>query len=357
MKKWMLEKLVKIMICTGILSMLTGCGERSETEIILTQDFKENEVFRIENTSCYLPEIMVYLVNSKNRYNEIFGEQIWKVPLEDSTVGEEYKETTLARIAQIKVMNLLAPQYEVALTQREEELVNRAAEEYFKTLNSDEVKLMRVNTGTIAQLYREFAIANQLYDQITQSVQPEISDDEARAVSVKTILVKTYAVSGDGERIGYTPQQKKEAYAKILEARRKLSEGTDFDVVAADYNEDSEGSYSFGRGVMPQSIEEVAFDLDTGETSEIIETEFGYHILCCDSTFDRDATDRNKAEILKQRQQEEFNRIYEEYVQTLTANLNQTLWESITYRQTGNVQTTGFFEVYDRVYTDGRNEE
>ena len=85
---WLLTAVLMLIVC-----MFSACGNRNKTEVILTTNFKDGEVFRIEKSSCYLPEVMVYLVNSENSYDEIFGEQIWSVPLSDSTVGEAYKET------------------------------------------------------------------------------------------------------------------------------------------------------------------------------------------------------------------------------------------------------------------------
>lgn len=341
-------------ICIALACVLcaftVGCGSESETEIILTKNFEPDEVFRIEDVSCFLPEIMVYLVNSENKYNEIFGEQIWSVPIGDSTVESEYKETILARIAQIKVMNKMAAENGLELDSEECSLSDTAADEYFASLSKQEVELMGVDVSLIRQLYREFALANKQYNSIISSIQPEISDDEARAVSVKTILVKTYSSTVDGEKIPYTQQQRQEAHDRILEARQKLYDGTDFDVVAADYNEDTESMYSFGRGVMPQVFEDTAFSLQNGEISDIIETEYGYHILMCNSTFDREETEANKAGIIKQRQQEYFNEVYAEYVQTLTANLNKTLWDSVSYHQTKGVTTTSFFDIYDRYF-------
>ncbi len=342
---WLLTAVLMLIVC-----MFSACGNRNKTEVILTTNFKDGEVFRIEKSSCYLPEVMVYLVNSENSYDEIFGEQIWSVPLSDSTVGEAYKETILARIAQIKVMNLLAKDYELTLDEKELQLAGEAANTYFQSLNADEIKAMHVSADTIRQLYEEFALANKLYKNITEQIQPEISDDEARAVSVKSILIKTYSMTNTGTRIEFTRQQKDEAYGRAQDALAKIRAGSDFDVVAADYNEDSESSYSFARGVMPQAFEEAAFNLDNGEVSEIIETEYGYHILMCTSSFDRDETDANKAGIVKKRQQEEFNRIYDEYVQGLTTNLNAELWESVEYKKSPSVNTTSFFEVYDSYF-------
>ena len=84
------NKAVKLMIimllvlsCT---TALAGCKKDKKTEIVLTTDFEENEVFRIEKISCYVPEVMVYLVNSENKYDEIFGSQIWQIPIDGTTL-------------------------------------------------------------------------------------------------------------------------------------------------------------------------------------------------------------------------------------------------------------------------------
>lgn len=333
---------------------MTGCIKK-RTEIILTTEFKEGEVFRLEDLSCYLPEVMVYLVNSENRYDEIFGEQIWSVPivtatLSNTTVGDAYKDTILARIAQIKAMTLLAREYDLTLDEEELEKTSQAADEYFRSLNADEIKTMGVSISTINQLYQEFALANKLYKNITESIQKEISDDEARAVTVRSILIKTYSMTNQGTRIEYTEAQKEEALSRAIDASVKIKTGTDFDIVAADYNEDEESSYSFGRGVMPKAFEDAAFDLSTDEVSDIVETEYGYHIIKCVSSFDRDETDANKAGILKGIQQEEFNRVYNEFVKNLTSNLNGPLWDELEYHKSANVNTTDFFEVYDRYF-------
>jgi len=330
--------------------LFTGCKKEKKTEIVLTTDFEDGEVFRIKSSSCMLPEIMVYLVNSENQYDDIFGSQIWQVPVGSSTMEKEYKETIIARIAQIKVMNLLAPQYNIVLDEDEEAKVKAAARDYYSSLNQSEIDLLGADEETIYGMYHEFAVADKLYHAITDEINPEISDDEARIITVKSILIKTYSTDSSGNKVEFTDSQKQNAYARMEEVVQKLNDGADFDVLAADYNEDSEEEYSFGRGVMPEAYEEAAFNLSTGQVSDIIETEYGYHLLLCVSTFNQEETDANKLTIIKQRKQDTFNQIYDTYVKTLTSNLNEPLWESITYQKTEDITTTGFFDIYDRYF-------
>ena len=203
----------------------------------------------------------------------------------------------------------------------------------------------------IEKLYREFATASRLYESITEEVNPEISDDEARTITVRTILIKTYSTDQNGIRHEYTDEEKKAALAKIAQIRQKLDEGVAFEVLAADYNEDSKSEYSFGRGIMPKEFEDAAFNLGVGEVSDIVETEYGYHLIYCVTTFNPDETDANKLKIVEKRKQEAFDEVYNNFVKTLTSNLNKPLYDSIHYDSGGIVETTSFFEVYDKYFT------
>ena len=333
-----------------LLLLLSGCKGGKKTEIILTTDFEEGEVFRIEKISCYVPEVMVYLVNSENQYDEIFGQQIWQIPIDGMTLEDKYKDTILARLAQIKVMNLMAKDQDFKLSDDDVLRVKAAARDYYASLNQAEIAAMGVDEDIIYNLYYEFATADKLYHEITDQVKPQISDDEARIVTVRDILIKTYKPSASGT-VSYNEAEKAEAYERIQAIKNKIDEGADFDIIAeSTENEDSQIQYSFGRGVMPPEYEEAAFSLIVGEISDIVETDYGYHILKCVTAYDPEETDKNRDAIIKVRKQETFNNIYDGYIKDLNSNLNADLWDSVAYVNSPSVTTTSFFDVYDTYF-------
>ncbi len=207
-----------LVICMAV-SLLSACGKnRDGVNVVLTTGFNKDEVFRIGTVSCTLPEIMVYLTNIQNQYERIYGAGIWDVNLGGITLEENVKDIALAQIAQIKTMNLMAEQYDVTLSEEEESMVKNAAKVYYASLNETEIETMGVDGDTIEGLYKEYALAGKVYRYIIKDINPEISDDEARTITVQHILLKTYAMDGTGKKIEYTQKAKEEAFDMAYEA-------------------------------------------------------------------------------------------------------------------------------------------
>ena len=118
------SKVLAVFLAAGLcVGSLTACGNDSEelsekgnnTRVIFTMGFDEDEVFRIEDVSCSRSEAMIYLTNTQNQYENVYGSEIWDVSLEDITLEDNVKDTVLAKLAQIKTMYLLAEEKEIVL--------------------------------------------------------------------------------------------------------------------------------------------------------------------------------------------------------------------------------------------------
>lgn len=347
------KKLTGILLAIGMgAGVLTGCGsgEGFGTKVVLTTGFNKDEVFRIETSACSLSEIMVYLTNIQNRYESVYGTEIWSTNVDGVTLEQNVKDIALAQIARIKTMNLMAEQYEVELDDEEKAQVENAANAYYNSLNATEIELMGVSEKTIRNLYTEFALAERMYQYTIKDINPEISDDEARTITVQHILIKTYALDGTGKKIEYTQRARESAYREACEVLELAQQGEDFDELIRRYSEDDKSTYSFGKGEMDQAFEAAAFNLGKDEISDIVETEFGYHIIKCLNTFDKEETDANKIKIVDQRRAEAFGQEYDAYVETLTRNLNEELWDSVSFIHDENVKTKDFFDVYGEYF-------
>lgn len=351
-KSWIYKKSIILSAVLFLaLSSLTGCERiNRDTKIVLTTGFTKDEVFRIETASCYKKEVMVYLTNLQNQYEQVYGTEIWQQEQDGVTIEQSVKEAVLAELAQIKTMNLMAEKYGISLDEAEQDTVEEAAKVYFDSLSEAEKDKLDVTLDTIRQLYREYALADKVYEYMIKDVNPEISDDEARTVVVQQILVRFLGQEGAGAGEEYSEQQRNYAYAQIEEALRRVEAGEDFDVVATRYNDAAESMVSVRKGEKDAAYEEAAFQLGNGEVSGIVEIPEGYCIIKCVSTLNREETDLNKIKIVDERKKEAFSREYDSYVQTLTRHMNEELWQEITLLHDSEVTTLSFFDVFAEYY-------
>ena len=131
-------------------------------------------------------------------------------------------------------------------------------------------------------MYEDYALANKVYQSLTQSVDEEVSDDEARIMEAMQIYVKT--------------QDKAE------EVSAKLAAGEDFAAVASNYNQKPVIEITFGRGDLPEEVEKAAFELDDGAVSDCIQTDDGFYFIKCINKFNEELTDANKSNIVDARE-------------------------------------------------------
>lgn len=96
--------------------------------------------------------------------------------------------------------------------------------------------------------------------------------DQVRA---SHILILTQGASDD---------ERAEARETIETVLSELDAGESFEALAREYSQDGTAEQGgdlgfFGQGQMVPEFEQAAFDLEVGETSGIVETQFGYHIV------------------------------------------------------------------------------
>lgn len=320
------------------------------TRVVLTTGFERNELFVIGKTSATTEEWNVYMVNTANQYADAYGEDILYRKMNGTTLQRNIMEMSLARLTKIKIMNLLAAEYDVVLTPGEQNLAAAAAEAYYATLTSEEIAVLGVDEAMLAGMYREYALAEKVYDSIIEDIMPEISDDEARIVTVSQILFKTYYYDAKGVKQRYGMNARIDIHKRALGIRDRLQAGESFELLATEFNEAAETTILLGKGEMDIAYEEAAFRLGNGEISDIVETEDGYVILKCISAYDREETDANKMEILDEYKRKGFDEIYERFAQGLDKKMNDRLWNSLTPEQSGTVTTKDFWRIYEEFF-------
>jgi len=174
------------------------------------------------------------------------------------------------------------------------ERVDQRINEMIEQVGGEEVFEQRLKEQGVTgeQLWKDIergAKVDILVENITSEA-PEPTLDEMQAhfeankdqfvkserVSASHILVKP-ASDSDEDRVA--------AEKKIEEIRQKIADGADFAELAAEHSECPSGKQSggslgwFQRGMMVPEFDNAVFSMEVGELSDIIETQFGFHII------------------------------------------------------------------------------
>ena len=79
-------------------------------------------------------------------------------------------------------------------------------------------------------------------------------------------------------------RSKEDAQSQIADLKAQLDGGADFAELAREHSDCPSGQDggalgTFGRGQMVREFEDAAFGLEVGATSDVVETDFGYHLI------------------------------------------------------------------------------
>lgn len=315
-----------------LIVLMSVCGCRvGKTAVIFTKELGSNEVFRIGDTVCMLPEAKVYLCNYQNIYGSAYGIDLWKHESEDQSLEQYVKDITISQLARIVCMDELAKQKELVLTEDEKKQAKEAAKTYYTSLTEDERSYMDITQEGLAGMYEDYALAQKLYQSLTEDINAEVSDDEARIMEAQQIYVT----------------DKKQA-DKVKQA---LKDGKDFLSVAADYNESGKIAITFGRGDLPQKVEDAAFNIEDGEITDCIAAGDGYYFIKCINKFNQELTDEHKLTIVKNRETAAFDDTYDQFVKEHESVLNTALWDNVRVEEEEKIKTDSFFEVYEKYFS------
>ncbi|MGC9362067.1 MAG: peptidylprolyl isomerase [Candidatus Syntrophosphaera sp.] len=215
------------------------------------------------------------------------------IPQENITFDE-----VLEQIIEKKLIYQKARELEIKI---DENRISQFAENYLQQVKSqypseqafaaDLAKENLTESGLLdyyKDMLRENYMSEQLVDKYVSS-QVSVSDEEMRdfyettkdTLAIKPITWKIGLIMRDIKPGKDTEEAKLD---EIRDIQDQLNQGADFAQLASQYsdcpsNERGGDLGFFSRGMMVKPFEEAAFDLSIGEISDIVRTDFGYHLI------------------------------------------------------------------------------
>lgn len=301
MRKWV--GLVLVLILAGVL--LGGCSEKRRADnsyvyqVTGGQLESGDDILSVNGEKISAQYFFYWLGNSID-YLEAYAltDNIdWEMEYEGRRMEDYLIDDAIQAITQYQVIWDKAKEYGYKLDANDEEELATTREYYVDYFGGeeayqsqlaseglDEALFTRLNTVPI--LYRK------IYSAFLSGDAPFVPSDAEFSryladngyIRAKHILLSTQ--DNEGNRLSDVACSRKRQEAEDI--LFQLNFATDleetFDTLMQERSEDSgltvyPGGYTFCRGEMVSAFEDTAYSLEPGQLSEIVESEFGYHII------------------------------------------------------------------------------
>ena len=255
----------------------------------------------IDETKFTKADLNMQLYNLKYSY---FGKESYEISdatLDEQitslnmTVGEYLKQQAVEELKILTAVEKIAEENNISLSDEDYKDLEENKEEVISNVggNYEFKKLLRKNNITEAA-YDKFYYINKLYDKVYQELyssgkkndltneEKESAKDEyfEKYLKIQQIVLAKIDVS-TGNDLSDTIINQKETLANsiLTEARN----GADFEDLIIKYSEEAQekgnNTYYYAKGDLLENIESVVVSLGTGSVSDVIETDYAFHIV------------------------------------------------------------------------------
>ncbi len=285
---------------------LTGKGDNIKfqspvTSILKTMIGKEKDAVMTIGGKAVDKDIFSYITNM-NGLNSVSSliqtgmltaieDFTWDMP--EYTTGLSYLEYAkgLGLNSLIPIYSLVADgeKHGIVLTEEEEQKI-RDDIEALKTQLGENFELALQRNGfdseeTMFEVQKIDALAEKTVKDVEADISKYAStEDIIKNEAEEKVTVKHILIAFDNEMTGDVTEEKRNLAKKAAEeVLAKVKSGEDFDKLIEEYNQDpgaTDEGYTFAAdGSMVKAFEDASFALKVGETSELVETSYGYHII------------------------------------------------------------------------------
>lgn len=284
--------------------------------------------------SYSLPEVMLLVATERNRYEQVYTDEIWQVQVEEGTTMEDYLLKQIRAFAEdVKVMNMIAKENDIRIEAAEKETLRQLSEEYYSQLSENDLAYTGASLENVQNIYEEYHLAGKVVENITKDVDLEISDNEAKVISVEQIVLDS-------------PEEAERVLGLVQ------AENADFKAIAAAESKEPDIELSVGRGEMGSSYEAAAFALEEGQISGVVEEGGTYYIIKCTNAYDEEATLERKSQLSLARKDKAFREMFESFKAENPVEFDDTIWEGIDFKPEDKTETTNFFQLYQEYFPE-----
>ena len=331
-------KRAAVLTAAGVLSagMLAGCSGSINTDTVVATVGDEDITLGVANFYARLMQgqYETYYAGMMG----MTGEDMWTQEVEEGKTYEQaVKESIMTELENLYLISQHAAEYEVALTEDEEDAIKEAAKQFDEN-NSDETKEVVSGYRKDIEKYLELlTIQNKMDGKMKEGVDEEVSDEEAAQKAMRYVYFSFSSTDDSGNTVDLSDEEKDALRDDAQTLADRVKNGEDMTEVAEEmgltvndltFDEESTGPNE-------DLVAEVNGFTEEGECTDPIESDIGIYVGQLTSLLDRDATDQEKNNIVEERRQEQYDSLLEEWRDAVTIEVDEKVWEKVDFNDVG----------------------
>ena len=331
-------KKAAVLTAAGVLAAtaVTGCSGSINTDAV---------VATVGDDEISLGVANFYARMTQGQYETYYasmmgttGDAMWTQEAgEDQTYEESVKDGLLENLENMYLISQHAADYEVSLTEEEEDAIAEAAAQFDED-NTDEAKeTVSGYRKDIEEFLRLATIQTKMDSKMREGVDEEVSDEEAAQKAMQYVFFSYTTTDDSGNTTELTDEEKESLKTDAQSLVDRVNAGEDISTVAEELGQtaydltfDSE-STSLNEDLIA-AVD--AFDTE-GQVTDVIEADDGLYVGRLTSLLDRDATDQKKETIIEERRQEQYDSLLEEWRNDTDIQVDEKVWDKVDFEDTG----------------------
>lgn len=280
-----------------------------------------------------LGEVMIFVAEEKNKYENRFNKEIWNLKSGDGTAYfKDYVVNTVKRfVEKIMKLKLVASDLNVIITQKDEELILKASEEYKEALSYADLEFIDCSDEDIVNAFRDYHLSRLVINNLSKNASSEISISEAKVINVQYIVLENRDL----------------AYQTLEDVKVK---GASFAYFAKTRSVDTNIEMLIKRGDEYSVRFPELFYLSKGQISDVFQYRNRYYIFRCLSDYMAEETEARRLEILRTMKNSEFNDNFAKFDEEYRVVSNSSYWKEIDLSVGEDSTINKFEEIYYRYF-------
>ena len=331
-------KKAAVLTAAGVLAAtaVTGCSGSINTDAVVATVGDDEITLGVAN---------FYARMTQGQYETYYasmmgttGDAMWTQEAgEDQTYEESVKDGLLENLENMYLISQHAADYEVSLTEEEEDAIAEAAAQFDED-NTDEAKeTVSGYRKDIEEFLRLATIQTKMDSKMREGVDEEVSDEEAAQKAMQYVFFSYTTTDDSGNTTELTDEEKESLKTDAQSLVDRVNAGEDISTVAEDLGQTAYDLTFDSESTSPNEDLIAAVDAfeTEGQVTDVIEADDGLYVGRLTSLLDRDATDQKKTSIVEERRQEQYDSLLEEWRNDTDIKVDEKVWDKVDFEDTG----------------------